>query len=287
MIWISDGSAISKFRENPEAFRLRYRLHLVTQTEDDAPASGTAAHKALDVWFSQSDSDVSGPLAVLRGAWGVEPIFHEGLKRPLTLFERLIEGHAERWPREDDPFEVIGSETYVEGDIDYAENGTFRYCGRRDQKIRFADGGEYIMDNKTTSGWLNDDFFLRMATGEQMPGYVGLELVNGRKCDGYYINALHVDTRYHNVKPEKDFVRFGPVDVRQWQLTQWARDVEYTLREIERLDVERGSDVPWPIYNNARFNKRDEYWDFYTEPPELRESLKLSFAVKEWRPSDA
>ena len=286
MTWIPDASCIAAFRECPEKFRLRYRLHLVTQVADEAPASGIAAHKALDAWFSQSDSDLIVPLAALRNAWGPEPIFHEGLKRPLSLFERLIEGHAEHWPREDDPFEVIGSETYVQGTIDYAEGAAFEYCGRRDQKIRFEDGCEYIMDNKTTSGWLNDDFFERMAIGEQMPGYVGLELVNGRRCDGYYINGLHVDTRYQKVKPEKDFVRWGPVAVRQWQLTQWARDVEYTLRAIEKLDLERGSDAPWPIYNNARFNKRDEYWDFYTEPPELRESLKLGFAVKKWEPSE-
>ena len=48
--WIADASAVACFRENPERFRLQYRLHLVLARPDEAKDAGTAMHKALDYW---------------------------------------------------------------------------------------------------------------------------------------------------------------------------------------------------------------------------------------------
>ena len=47
--WIPDASAIAAFRENPEGFRLKYRLHLVPATPDDKMRAGSAIHAGLNV----------------------------------------------------------------------------------------------------------------------------------------------------------------------------------------------------------------------------------------------
>lgn len=326
-IWTPDATSIATFREDPEAFRLKYRKHLRAPGWNEAPDSGSAFHKALQVWFDQRDSDLTESLRALRAAWG-EPEHIKSLfgvpspnapkvKRPLELFERLLKGYAQRWPRETEAFEIVRNEAYIDGKIMPTASGLllpdhrtspdslwlqegqtvqewrneiglfrFRWCGVIDRKIRTSDGCEYVMDTKTTSAWLNDDYFAAFRLGVQLPGYVGLELVNGRRCDGYYIDAVQVDTRYHKVNPDK-FVRHGPVKLAAWELSRWARDVEHTLNEIRRLDEERGPNEPWPIYANFKFGrvKNHEFYEFFTQPPELHPQIALGFEEKRWDPS--
>jgi len=318
MTWIPDASSVRTFRESPELFRLRYRQHLVPAGREEAPDSGTAMHAALNVWFQKAESDLDAAMTALRDAWGEEPLFHTGLKRPLSLFERLLETYAEVWPRERDPFTVVANEEYLEAQIvprlgkplvqkvnpprstpihsavnidavdevmRYPVNVQgFRYCGIRDRVIEFPDGSRYICDLKTTSAWLKGNYFELFRVGEQMSGYLALELALGRRCDGYYIDAIHVDTRSHAVKADRDFVRHGPVKLPAWQLDRWARDMEWTLKQIELLDREVGPDEPWPVYANFPYGNTGTYWQFLVEPPELHDRLMLEFVREPWEP---
>ena len=291
--WIADATALKAFRESPELFRLRHRLHLVPQAREEAPEAGSAFHAALRRWFDTYD--VEEALAALSAAWAPTAvaemfgIVDASTKRPFALFERLMRSYAEKWPQASEGFEVVRNESYVEGEFSAPVGGfneRFGWCGILDRKVRFPDGSEYICDTKTTGAWLSRDFFAALDLDVQLPGYVGLELVNGRRCDGYIVDAVHVDTRAQKVDPARDFVRHGPVNVPGWKITRWARDVEWTLRQIAQLEAERGIHEPWPMYANFKFGKVGAYGEFFDTPPELHASVRASFAEREWKPND-
>jgi len=287
MTWIPDASSISAFRENPERFRLRYRKHLVPAKREEAPNSGTAAHAAFDYWFMQPTSDLEGALAALRTAWGEEPLFHEGLERPLSLFEQIMTVYAEVYPREKDPFKVLAGEEHFQVRIERADV-SFDWCGIKDKRLDF-DGELALLDHKTTSAWFHtaktEGYFAQYEIGEQMLGYVASEIAEGRECRVFYIDAVHVDTQYKKVKAERDFRRWrSPGIVQDWRLDRWARDIDYTLQQIRYLDETRGPDVPWPVYTNMKFNKPDDHWDFYTSAPEMHKSVALGFEERAWEP---
>jgi hypothetical protein len=169
------------------------------------------------MWFDEPESDISGMIGTLRAMWvgkdgGVLEVPDE--KRPLGLFERLLQMYAEKYPRESDPFEVVRNEHYLEGGIiaEYPsgqlrlptedELPNFQYCGIIDRVVRFDDGSEYVMDTKTTSGWMNEAYWTKWEQSVQMAGYMALRIVHGHRCDGCYIDAIQVDTRYHKVAPK-------------------------------------------------------------------------------------
>lgn len=281
--WIPDATAIETFRQNPEAFRLKHRLHCVPLGWDEATGSGAAFHAAQETWF-QTES-VEAALDTLREHWRDEPLFLTGLKRPRALFEALLQGYAARWPRSNDEFVVVRNEQRVVADIERA-GVTFRWCGIIDRKIRFPDGTQYVMDTKTTSAYLSKDFGLKYQLGAQMPGYVALERALDQRCDGFFIDAVHVDTKYQRVKQERDFERFGPYLVPEWQLDRWARDVAHTLEHIRWLEETRGVDEPWPVYNNFPFMNpsKDPFLGVYQSPPELVARELVQFERVPWEP---
>ena len=259
---IFDASALALFRECSEKYRQRYVLNLVKDYDDDAALrGGKAFHAGLDAWFA--GQGLEGALAALRTSWGptgaiMAPVVE---KRPLGLYEALLKCYAERWPREKDGFEVVRNEEWVQAHF-YAWNGewslkpgaeigtsAFTYGGVLDRLI-VLDGKRYVMDTKTTSGYLNDAYFARYVLSSQLRGYVALELVNGRECEGVFVDAIHVDTRYQKAKPEH-CQRWGPHRYQPWQLSEWARDVETDIRRIERLLAERGPNERWPQHDNA------------------------------------
>jgi hypothetical protein len=284
--WIADTTALSCFRENPELFRLRHVLGLKPAYREEAPEAGKAFHAAARHWFSQETTDVEGSLKALAVAWGPvpDPLMGVTEKRPLSLFERIFKAYAERWPREDDPFEVVRNEEYVEGVIDlpwnqrYVYTG-FEYCGIIDRVIR-ENGRNYVKDTKTTSAAFTADYFEMYEVSGQMIGYCALELVNGHECFGYYIDGVHVNEHYiskktgnlcgGNINPEKDFVR----------------DVEWTLKQIEMLMTERGPNEPWPVYENFKFGKKGAYWDFLTEPAEAHAGIAEEYKIEFWEPKE-
>jgi len=213
----------------------------------------------------------------------------------------LLRVYAEKWPRERDPFSVERNEEWCEGDIpadsDFgltrgaelvAISGPqppklFQYGGIVDRLIRM-DGVNYIMDSKTTSANLSDSYFAQYALSSQMRGYVALELVNGRECEGIYIDAVHIDTRTQKAKPEH-CVRWGPHRYRQDQLSSWARDAEHRIREIERLRSERGDKQRWPQDSGScwKFNRRCPFWERCSVPEELADTMP-GYHIEAWEP---
>jgi len=282
---------LNEFRECPESFRSRHGLGLVRDSEDDALRAGRAWHEAMRVWFADGGLDAS--LLALQTAWGVEPLFPGPQKRPLGLFENLLRVYSERWPRERDSFTVVRNEEWIDapladiligGGVGWLAQSALprggyniddvRYGGRLDRVIEL-DGARYVMDTKTTSGNLTEAYFAQYLLSSQLRGYVALELVHGRACEGIYVDAVHVDTRYQKAKPEH-CQRWGPHRYAQEQLSEWARDAERTIGEIERYRSEVGLGERW--------EQRDGNCFKYNKPCPYHERCQLVQALGEALP---
>ena len=303
--WIPDNSALQDFRESPELFRLKYRLHLHPATPNDKMNAGSAIHAGRNVlydWRAGVQSGFSYPGEVIDKAVAVARA-HRGEgpgPRNADQCEQIIRTYAAKYAVE--PFAVVENERYVEARI-HAPNcnvcridepgpGCFDFCGIQDAVVRFPDGSEYVKDLKSTGAYLNDGWERACRLGDQFVGYVAMRRALGLRCDGFFVDGIHVrDAKARKdgsfgvpSVDENDFVRVGPVPVPEWRVKRWAADMRYTLAAIAHLDATRGPDVPWPSYQNWAFGKPDAYAEFLETPPELHESVARTFERREWSP---
>lgn len=302
--WIADGSAVKRFRENPEAFRLEFRQHLKPAGWNIHTDTGRAGHDALDAWFCNPESDLERMLLTLRRAWREEPLFHDGIVHPLSQMEVILQMYAEHYPRESDAFEVVETEKYWETDIarptgplteplPWARH--FMWCGIVDRTIRWDDGSVYTMDTKFTGEWLgtktnpdNPHFFQQFKYDTSQIGYGAMRLVHGLRWDGFYIDGIHRGKKTSE-KPvaTRDLFRFGPIKVPTWLLDRWAYSTEYTLGQIQWLDENVGPDQPWPCYpDNHKYGKIGAYGAFLEQAPESFERVARTFERQEWKPQE-
>lgn len=243
--------------------------------------AGSAIHAALNAL--RSGADVTAACVAAAKCY-TSP----ALVRPLDQVERIVHAYAARYPREDEPFTIVETEQYREARIHVPHplrelHLSFTYCGILDSVI-CQDGAEYVMDCKSTGAYLNKGFFDTLSISDQLVGYVALRRALGKPCNGFYVDAIHVNDKTGKVDPTKDFARYGPVRVEDWQVQKWARDAYFTLGQIAELEAERGIDTPWPVYSNWMYGKIDAYRDFYTEPAELHAQTMKLFARQEWSP---
>ena len=286
MTRIPDATFLNDFRRCPEYARLRHEHGLKRPGREDAPAAGSAWHAAMYEWFE--DAGLDAALQALRDNWGAEVALEApDAKRPLGQFEAMLSAYAETYPRADDPFEVLRNETYIGGTILLVNNPAFDWCAIIDRKIRYADGGNYIMDTKTTSGWLNGSYWAGFERSVQLIGGCALELVHGHECDGFLIDAVHVDTRYHKVKSEH-FVRFGPVRVPDWKLSDWARTVEQAMRSYHDCLDRFGLEQRWPQHEASCYswNRPCPFRDVCDVPSEMMEDMLQTYVVEKWEPKE-
>lgn len=314
--WIPDNSALAAFRESPETFRLKYRLHLVPASPDDKMRAGSAIHAARNVLYEFQRTNPGQPYApdAIEAAVVVGRAHRGegGGARDANHVERVVRMYAQHYAVE--PFAVLENEQYVEARIHSAEclNDSFAagvlcyhsehaydvdcfdFCGIQDAVVRFADASEYVMDTKSTGAYLNEAWETTARLGDQFVGYVAMRRANGARCDGFLVDGIHMSdprprkdgSRGEPKVDEADFVRVGPVAVPEWRVERWAQDVRYTLAKIRELEAERGLDVPWPMYQNWPYGKVDAYREFYETAPELHASVALQFEQRQWNPRD-
>ena len=267
--------------------------------------AGSAIHAGRNVLYearrrgatAYDDATIAEAVRVARAHRG-----ELGGFRDANHVERIVRAYAARYASE--PFEVVANEEYVEARIlcQSCNNSgpvsdcskCFDYCGIMDCAIRFADdGSEYVMDTKTTGSYLSEAWHGTMSLADQMTGYVALRRALGHRCDGYYVDGVHISdyvpkrgAAEPKIDLEKDFVRVGPVRVPEWRVERWARDLRFTLTQIAQLEKERGIDTPWPIYQNWAYGKVDAYREFYEQPAELHASVAAMFEKREWSPRE-
>jgi hypothetical protein len=292
-MWLPDATSLRVFRQCPELFRLRFRQHYA-QAPDAKRDAGAALHSALDAWFARPVSDARAAISALRVAMEPQGAVYSPVgsllagkppPRSLPHMERVLEGYMRVFPREQDHFRVVRNETYTEARIASAA-GPFDYCAIVDRKITLPDASVYIMDTKSTNRYVDEAFLKLARLDEQLIGNVAIERANGKRCDGFYLDVVHMEDRTQTVTPEH-FKRHGPMLVPEWRVAQWAADVKWTLDEIARLEAARGVDKPWPLYHNWAWGRPDKtFWPFFEQPPELHGTLAAAFERRAWSPRE-
>lgn len=238
-VWIPDHSALACFRENPEAFRLKYRLNLVTPSPATYYGAGHALHAARNVLFDWRVKHATVPRTVCPGeqpcrypacecAMSYMPAdtypadvveraveaarTHRGDtpgRRGADQCEAVVRAYAERYATE--PFRVLETEQYAEAMIHLpncvpgsgcsAEVGCFMYCGILDGVIEFPDASVYIDDLKSTGAYLNGEWETAMSLSDQFVGYVALRRALGLRCDGFYVDGVRFNDYVPKPKP--------------------------------------------------------------------------------------
>ena len=144
-----DSTQLNDFRRCPEYYNRRHCQGLVFDggsKHTDPLEAGSAIHKGVEAWFSDYLSDERAVKAV-KAAWGEDDLFlPEKAKYTQGFLTAVMAGYAEAWPRENDSFKVLANERWMQSG---------NYGGIVDRLVEFEDG-VYVMDTKTTSGWVNE-----------------------------------------------------------------------------------------------------------------------------------
>jgi len=267
-----DSTQINDFRRCPEYYNRRHNQGLVLDggnKHSDPLAAGRAMHAGVERWFAArmfatlSGAELVGYTDAIRGLaveavkadWGEDDLFlPEKAKYTQGFLAAVMAGYAEAWPREKDSFKVLANEQWLQSG---------NYGGIIDRLVEFEDG-VYVMDTKTTSGWVNERYIESFQLSSQFRGYVWLAQQAGYDCQGAYLDAIHLDTRYHKVKAS-DFVR-EKILFSEEQLQKWRLDNVSTMRNIEDLRPAEGNRACWPQNDQRCFdwNRPCPYWRLCT-----------------------
>ena len=223
-----DSTQINDFRRCPEYYNRRHCQGLVLDggsKHSDPLAAGGAIHRGVEAWFASGCCPVDDSLKAIKAvkaSWGEDDLFlPEKAKYTQGFLAAVMAGYAEAWPRESDSFKVLANEQWLQSG---------NYGGIIDRLVEFEDG-VYVMDTKTTSGWVNERYIESFQLSSQFRGYVWLARQAGYDCQGAYLDAIHLDTRYHKVKAS-DFVR-EKILYSEEQIAKWQDDATGTALKIQ------------------------------------------------------
>ncbi|KKL46332.1 hypothetical protein LCGC14_2346610 [marine sediment metagenome] len=250
-----DSTQLNDFRRCPEFYNNRHIKGLVLDggnKHSNPLAAGSAIHKGVEAWFSTGDSEKA--INAVKATWGEDDLFlPEKVKYTQGFLAAIMAGYTEAWPRENDSFKVLVNEQWMPWG---------NYGGIIDRLVEFEDG-VYVMDTKTTGGWVNERYIESFQLSSQFRGYVWLAKRAGHDCQGAYLDAVHLDTRYHKVKAS-DFVR-EKILFSEEQIEAWVQDRDSTMLRANYMrssvTLER-----WPQNDQRCFdwNRPCPYWRLCT-----------------------
>lgn len=255
-----DATQLNDFRRCAEYYRRRHVEGLVLDggsKHSDPLAAGSAIHKGVEAWFSGTYlGDSLKAINAVKAAWGEDDLFlPEKAKYTQGFLTAIMAGYADAWPREKDNFKVLANEQWMQSG---------NYGGIVDRLVEFEDG-VYVMDTKTTSGWVNERYIESFQLSSQFRGYVWLARQAGHDCQGAYLDAVHLDTRYHKVKAS-DFVR-EKILFSEEQIAKWREDMGNTINDIaDWKGYSAINGCVWPQNDQRCFdwNRPCPYWRLCT-----------------------
>lgn len=235
-----DASSASQIARCPRYGEHKIREGLRPKDTQYQLLGGKAIHAGLETYYTTFDTDLS--MAAMESEWELGREFR---LPPGHRFSHLHLGHLEvvlgnyfDYAKKRDTFEplVVGFDelcldNVVAGVFKTTEDGKvilgeskvtmrfdldgeeFVYSGKPDLPIRMS-GHVYVLDNKTTSGYLSDWYFEQFRFSNQLRGYCAINagLMPEEKMAGAFINGLYVGERavLREFKGTK-FARYGPL----------------------------------------------------------------------------
>lgn len=239
-------SQISTYASCPTLYKFRYQDSLVSLSESEHdPRFGKAWDAAMNVWYKRGNIEIAQ--CVFADAYPYSdypatlPLWSQG-----KTFQSGLDGIAEyaKTYREDDQWwEVVTIQSRDKHETDDGDSRTVVLdLVVRDKR----DGLIYGVDNKSTSKYLNSDYWLQFDPHSQIRQYVDHLQRKYGECGGFYINAASFRTRVKAYTPRtgpdkgvqlpagdwRDFKRmcFNPnadaVQMERANFTSWVRKIE-------------------------------------------------------------
>ena len=151
-------------------------------------------------------------------------------------------------------------------------------CGHMDRVVRFGDS-IFVMDHKTTKGYLNDFYWKQYSPNNQVSLYtLASTIVLGETARGVIINACQLAV---------NFCRFArrPIHRTPKQTTEWLKETQHWIEQA--LHFAQASH--WPM-NDMACDKYGgcQFRDVCSADPSMRgRLLKSGFAQRTWDPMKA
>jgi len=271
-----DATQINDFRRCAEYYNNRHVKGLVLvggSKHTDPLAAGSAIHKGVEAWFKTNHT--AKAIEAVKLSWGEDDLFlPEKAKYTQGFLCAVMEAYMAAWS--DTGFHIANEQ--------WLESGN--YGGIVDRLVELNDG-VYVMDTKTTSGWVNARYIESFQLSSQFRGYVWLAREAGYDCRGAFLDAIHLDTSYHKVKPS-DFVR-EKILYSDEQIADWHKDMQGTTMAIDVWadvdgDMPSSGDFRWPQNDQRCFdwNRPCPYWRLCTAV--IPEHEMEYYEVERWEP---
>ena len=253
---------------------------------------GDAGHVALNVLYTEA-WDRKLALEAFRASWGdVKPPL-EGKHAFLTRGhgESVLEAYID--DRESHPTMLEEAAVYEGAEklltFDWpSPDGSGEFItlrGMPDLPMKFPNGGNYVVDHKWTTMWLNSWWEKQFKVGHQLKIYAAMMAQKeGISFDGGFVNAI-----YMGKSPKSDWskIQSSPNRLIQIDFTpkhleetwRWARGIQAIEETCESLGI-------WPQNERACSDWGGcEFLELCEAPPgALRESLmRTKFTQKEER----
>jgi hypothetical protein len=151
------------------------------------------------------------------------------------------------------------------------------YSGRPDLPVNMS-GGIYVLDHKSTSGYLSDWYFSQHVISNQLRGYCKMiEDLIDKRPDGALVNGIYVGDKATKVNSKAvRFSRYGPLVFRPAHLDEaiknqyYWRQLSYIYRELDF----------WP-QNTGKMCQSCDFLDLCKTSPRSRATVVRSRYVKD------
>lgn len=270
-----DGSTLKKIQKCPRKFELEVVEGLVTNSEapPDYMVCGSVIHEALDYFYAHKNGDneqiEDEAIELARHRWresGIESVPPKERNKDHLDEEHIVDVlkyYFDQWERnrvdvfhpirgfEPDDLNmdnVIAARFRLtdEGHVIFGESALVMefdvdgekliLAGRPDLPVRKQDGRIYIMDHKTSQGYLSDWWASKFETSNKLRGYMAmvkdlleLDRLHGGVINGIYCGKRAASSGFGGTRSKRfefDFNEDHVEEALRNQLT-WAKTIEF------------------------------------------------------------
>lgn len=272
-----DATYLKDLQRCPEYTRLRHHKGLVKPSTDlGAIDIGIAIHKGLAEWYRTFDQAAAlHATEVALARWTVLEKLADDMAFPQRVWVRdIVKAYTK--PVYDDTFGVISIEEYLKAELAPGLN----WHGIVDLTVE-TDSGVFVIDHKTTSGYLSANWFSSHFASWQMIGYAAMRRALGLQCDGFMINGIQVPSAK---RKKMDFQRSSWVRIADWRIDDFIETAQAELNARPQDE-----DVAWPRREQGcyAYFKPCQYLQVCTRRPELRDTvLEEDYIEDHWNPEE-
>ena len=286
-----DYSALSLGADCWRKYKYRYVDRLEPKDAVDPPYlhAGSVGHKVFHFWYTE-EWNLEAGIELAREEWGdYKP---KGKHSYLTLghFELVLEEYFEDRSKNPTALEAegdigsrLGAEEAVEFVWPHSKTGEeLKLGGIPDLPTAFASQN-YIVDNKFTTGWLNQQWASNFQLGHQFRIYCAmLKHTTGVEYDGAYVNGIYMGeppkSGWKKVKSVQNKL-LGPFRYTQEHLDEtweWVK-AHQTHRELCEASG------TWPQNEKScGYYGGCDYLDLCERSPKVRPAIKqMLYRIKE------